>query len=61
MLGAEALGVRVEGQRGEDKRKEEAHTEEALSSSEETAGRFLADGVQLLNSNRRNSGREPLW
>lgn len=43
-------------------RKEEAHTEEALRSSEqETAARFLADSLQLLNSDRRNSGKEPLW
>lgn len=51
-------------ERERHKRKEEAHTEEALSSSEqskETAGRFLAAGFQLLNSDRRNSGKEPLW
>lgn len=43
-------------------REEEAHTEEDLWSSEKTVGCFLAAGFQLLNSDRRNSGREaPLW
>lgn len=39
---------------------EEAHTEEDRCSSEKTAGSFLAAGLQLLNSDRRNSGREAL-
>lgn len=46
---------------GRKRRKEEAHTED-LWSSEKTVGCFLAAGFQLLNSDRRNSGREaPLW
>lgn len=44
------------------RREEEAHTEEVLWGSEETAGSLLAAAFQLLNSDRRNSGREePLW
>lgn len=61
--GSECDGQEEE-EREEHKQKEEAHTEEALWSSEqpqETAGRFLADGLQLLNSDRRISGKEPLW
>lgn len=45
---------------GGESRKEEEHTED-LWSSEETQGCFLAAGFQLLNSDRRNSGREALW
>lgn len=46
----------------EEEEEEEAHTEEDLWRSEKTVGCFLAEGFQLLNSDRRNSGREaPLW
>lgn len=46
----------------EEEEEEEAHTEEDLWRSEKTVGGFLAAGFQLLNSDRRNSGREaPLW
>lgn len=41
-------------------RKEEEHTEEArlsLEQPKETSGCFLADGLQLLNSDRSNSGK----
>lgn len=44
------------------RREEEGHTGEDLWGSEETAGSLLAAGFQLLNSDRRNSGRAaPLW
>lgn len=59
----QGVGVRTGGRRHAEE-EEEAHTEEALRSSEqpkETAGCFLAGGLQLVNRDRRNSGREPLW
>lgn len=59
--GPHAEEDKEEGGGGGESRKEEEHTEEDLWSSEETQRCFLAAGFQLLNSDRRNSGREALW